>query len=112
MLSPSFTSISPVPDTDALESFFSAFTFTLVVSLVSVTEYSNVSLLNSGDNVAPSTLNDFKLLSEFLGLTGAGFTTFILHDPLLELADSHVSVATSVFATFTYALPRAIVLNL
>ena len=55
---------------------------------------------------------DFKLLSELFGVSGAFFTIFILHEPLLFEADSPDAVATSALATFTYALPKAIVLNL
>mgnify|MGYP005958046639 CR=1 FL=1 len=55
---------------------------------------------------------DFKLLSELFGVSGALFTIFILHEPLLFEADSPDAVATSALATFTYALPKAIVLNL
>ena len=54
----------------------------------------------------------FKLLSELFDVSGAFFTIFILHEPLLFEADSPDAVATSALATFTYALPKAIVLNL
>ena len=63
LLSPSDTSTSPVPVTDAFESLVLALIFTFSVFESSVTLYSYTSGLKSGSNLALSTVILFSLLS-------------------------------------------------
>ena len=90
LFNPSFTSISPVPFIDDFELVVSAFILIFSTLFSSSTEYSKVSLLNSGFNFWSSIDNDFKLLSESL------FTLLFLLELLFELA----LVLVDCFTTF------------